>query len=238
MNSAVVLLSGGLDSTTLAYKLYSDGFDLQALFVDYGQRHVKEEEYSRRTARALQIPWSKVDMTSITKLLATSGSSLVAPTTSVPHGHYAADNMASTVVPNRNMMMLSIAAAVAIANRAQFVATAVHAGDHAIYPDCRPEFIQSLQQTVRIGMAGYGGENLEVIAPFVHISKDDIAGLAYRLGINPAWTWSCYEGKDKQCGRCGTCVERIEALTAAGFELKDSDYETGGLEYARNLLAS
>jgi 7-cyano-7-deazaguanine synthase len=220
---AVVVFSGGLDSTTLAYYVRSQGYDLHLVSFDYGQRHSKELVYAAKTALVLDARHDIVDLSSITPLLAAGGSSLVSGT-DVPEGHYAADNMKATVVPNRNMIMLSIAGGIAVAENAEMVATGVHAGDHFIYPDCRPRFINAANAAIVLGNSGFGSipETLEgykpmrfISTPFIDMTKAQIAFTALELGVHFEDTWSCYKGGDRHCGKCGTCVERLEAISQA-----------------------
>jgi 7-cyano-7-deazaguanine synthase len=124
--------------------------------------------------------------------------------------------MKATVVPNRNLIMLAVAGGIAAATGAEAVATGVHAGDHPIYPDCRPEFIQAASVAIGLGTAGLGAHDVRVYAPFVDLTKTRIAQIGEELDVPWELTWSCYEGGELHCGRCGTCVERIEALTDAG----------------------
>ncbi len=209
MTPTLALLSGGLDSSTLVAHTKADA----AVFVDYGQRHVRERRSAEDIAAHYGIPLYPLDLTSygrnVRSALTTGGDERIPD---VPHGHYAADNMAITVVPNRNAVMLSAAAGVAVTLGLERVVTAVHAGDHAIYPDCRPEFIAA------IDMATYAGCGVHVAAPFVTGDKTDIARLAGKLGVPIELTWSCYEGGAVHCGRCGTCVERAEAIHDAGLD--------------------
>jgi len=146
----------------------------------------------------------------------------------VPHGHYAAPNMAITVVPNRNAIMLSIAYGVAVAEGAELVATGVHSGDHFVYPDCRPEFIEAFGAMQKEAVKGFGDESLRLYAPFVEKSKADIVVTGDRLGVPYADTWSCYDGGEVHRGRCSTDVERILAFKEAGIqdptEYEDPDY--------------
>jgi 7-cyano-7-deazaguanine synthase len=205
----------------MLYWLLNEGYQVNdAASFDYGQRHAKELTYARKHCQALNIKHHIIDLSEsgLDRILRESGSSLVDGSVDVPHGHYAADNMAATVVPNRNMMMLSIAGAIAVATKADAVATGVHAGDHDIYPDCRPSFIWAMNEALKVGNEGFGLQS-GVIAPFLHSSKADIAKLALQLHVPIDQTWSCYEGKEKHCGRCGTCVERLEALDQASREL-------------------
>lgn len=224
----VTLLSGGMDSTTLAYELADAGHEVHALAVDYGQRHrARELNASLETARRLGFMWNLVDLRTLTEFL--SGSALTDPeNVEVPEGHYTAETMKATVVPNRNAIMLNIAVGVAVARGAELVATAVHAGDHAVYPDCRPEFIDAMNELIPVATEGFSHPGLHVHAPFVNITKEDIAKLGERLGVPWELTWSCYVGGELHCGKCGTCVERAEALHLAGIEdpteYVDADY--------------
>lgn len=217
----VVLLSGGMDSTTLIAHLLNQGDTVDAISIDYGQRHARELHAAAAVAAHYAIPHEIVDLTTVGRLL--TGSALTDPTITVPHGHYADESMRATVVPNRNAILLMIAAGIATARSATHVATAVHAGDHPIYPDCRPEFIAAANTCIRAATAGYG--NVSITAPFVHLSKTDIAALGAQLNAPLHLSWSCYEGGKEHCGVCGTCVERREAF--AGTTIPDpTAYET------------
>jgi 7-cyano-7-deazaguanine synthase len=210
---AIAIVSGGMDSVTLAYLLASQGHDLHLLSFDYGQRHVKELEYARRCAADLGAEHTVIDLSTLTPLL--RGSALT-DDIDVPEGHYAAPNMRLTVVPNRNAIMLAIAFAAAVADGAAIVATGVHAGDHPIYPDCRPEFIEAFDRMERHATDGYAVDGLHLYAPFVNMSKADIVTLGAALLVPYENTWSCYKGDTAHCGVCGTCVERREAFQLAG----------------------
>lgn len=213
MSRAIAIVSGGLDSVTLAYLLHAEGYELHLLSFDYGQRHKKELAFAELCAKRLSAEFDVIDLSSITRFL--KGSALTDAIT-VPDGHYAAPNMAITVVPNRNAMMLSVAYAVAVAEQARVVAFGVHAGDHFIYPDCRPTFIAVFDTMQRVAVEGFGDPQLRLEAPFMHISKDQIVRLGTSLQVPYIDTWSCYKGGDKHCGTCGTCVERKEAFELAG----------------------
>lgn len=209
--TAVLLCSGGLDSTTLAYQYASQGYRLKLLGFDYGQRHVKELDSALLTAARLSATFDVIDLTQLNGLL--PGSSLTTADVDVPDGHYAEETMRITVVPNRNAMMLAIAFGIAAAHDAALVATAVHAGDHFIYPDCRPAFVDAFRTMEQQSLMGMWKVDLH--APFVQMSKGAIVRLGAKLGVPYEDTWSCYKGQDVHCGACGTCFERREAFAEA-----------------------
>ena len=219
----LVVCSGGLDSVSLAYKIAAEQDLVGLISFDYGQRHSKELAYAARAAERLDVPHQIIDITAIGAHL--SGSALT-DDIDVPDGHYAEETMKVTVVPNRNAIMLSIAFGVAAARQAEAVAVAVHGGDHFIYPDCRPGFIDSFQAMQDQALDGYAQVKLQ--APFVAGSKADIVTEGVRHGTPFAETWSCYKGGALHCGRCGTCVERREAFHLAGVEdptqYEDADF--------------
>jgi 7-cyano-7-deazaguanine synthase len=205
-----------MDSTVTAY-VAAETHDVRtAVSVNYGQRHAKELEYAKATAQALGANHHVIDLTQITKLLAVGSDSLTNRDTPVPDGHYTEETMRATVVPNRNMMMLSIAGAIAAANGDEVLFVGVHGGDHFIYPDCRPEFVTSFATTLRLGTMGHSASLFRVEAPFVYRDKTAICQEGHRLGLDFNTTWSCYKGGDIHCGSCGTCCERIEAFLLAG----------------------
>jgi 7-cyano-7-deazaguanine synthase len=213
MSTAVCLLSGGLDSTTLAYLLASQGYELECISIFYGQRHATELTAAERITDELGADWTKVDISNVGNLL--SGSALTDPSVEVPHGHYADESMKLTVVPNRNAIMLSVAFGIAAARGAVLVGAAMHAGDHPIYPDCRPGFTEAFNKMERQAFDGMY-KPVELYTPFINISKADIVKQGHELGVPYELTWSCYEGKNIHCGECGTCVERKEAFQLAG----------------------
>ena len=210
---AVAVVSGGMDSVTLAYLLASQGYALHLLAFDYGQRHKRELEYARLCAENLGADFDVVDIRGVGRLL--SGSALT-DDIEVPHGHYAAKNMAVTVVPNRNAIMLSIAYGAAVSEGAALVAAAMHTGDHYVYPDCRPEFTEAFAAMQERAVEGFGHEDLTLYTPFIDSGKAAIVEVGARLGVPYEQTWSCYEGGEIHCGLCGTCNERKEAFELAG----------------------
>jgi 7-cyano-7-deazaguanine synthase len=222
---AIAVVSGGMDSVTLAYLLHAEGYQLHLVSFDYGQRHKKELFFAQLCAERLDAAFDVIDLTSITRFLKGSALTDAVP---VPDGHYAAPNMAITVVPNRNAVMLSVAYAVAVAEHANLVAAGVHAGDHFIYPDCRPDFIKAFDAMQRLAVEGFGEPNLRLETPFIHLEKYQIVKLGAPLGVPYIDTWSCYKGHEKHCGRCGTCVERKhafrDAMLADPTQYEDPEY--------------
>jgi 7-cyano-7-deazaguanine synthase len=210
----VAVVSGGLDSSVMAYQLRDQGHHLHSLSFDYGQRHRKELDCARGLAADLGVPWELVDLQAagVTRFL--GGSALTDSAVEVPEGHYADESMRATVVPNRNAMMLAIACALAGSTGADAVALAVHGGDHPIYPDCRPEFVRAFEAMEKLAMEGMA--DLRILAPFASITKDAIVRLGADQGVPFERTWSCYNGRELHCGRCGTCYERREAFQLAG----------------------
>lgn len=211
----VVVVSGGLDSAVLAHHLAAvPDSAIRLLSFDYGQRHRKELDHAARLAGALDARHDVVDLRGVGALL--SGSALTDGGVDVPDGHYTDESMRATVVPNRNAIFASVAVGVAVAEGADAVALGIHAGDHPIYPDCRPEFVDAAERLARVANAGFVPDGFRIDAPFLHWSKADIVRRGAELRVAFADTWSCYKGGDRHCGTCGTCVERREAFELAG----------------------
>ncbi len=208
----IVICSGGMDSVALAHRIAAEGNLHALLSFDYGQRHSKELDFAAGCAQRLGVPHHIVDIANVGAAL--SGSALT-DDIEVPDGHYAEETMKITVVPNRNAIMLAIAFGMAAAQKVDAVATAVHGGDHFIYPDCRPDFIAAFQTMEDRAMHGYA--EIKLLTPYVRGSKADIAVDGAKYGTPFDQTWSCYRGGDLHCGRCGTCVERREAFHLAGI---------------------
>lgn len=208
MSKAILILSGGMDSTTLLYRLLKEGHEVLCLSFNYGQRHKKELQYAKRICKNLNVKHKTINISNLIGLL--KGSSLT-DNIDVPEGHYQEESMKSTVVPNRNMIMLAIAGAYAVSQKAELLAIGVHAGDHAIYPDCRPEFIETFQRALIAG----NYTPVTLYTPYLTLTKGDIAKEGKILGVNYALTWTCYKGEETPCGKCGACMERAEALEFA-----------------------
>ncbi len=210
MKNGLIVLSGGMDSITMLYE-YKDHIKMAVSF-DYGSNHnTKEIPFAKLHCRRLRIRHYTVHLGFMHKLFK---SSLLEGADAVPDGNYNEENMKSTVVPFRNGIMLSIAAGIAESHGLNAVYIANHAGDHAIYPDCTPDFVDAMSKATEAGT--YNG--LQVVAPYTNISKADIARRGKDLGIDYSETWSCYKGGEVHCGTCGTCTERKEALREAGIE--------------------
>lgn len=210
LKDSLMVLSGGMDSTTMLYD-FQERIALAVSF-DYGSKHnAREIPFARLHCQRLGIPHLVIPLDFMQRYFA---SSLLLGGEAIPEGNYDDENMRSTVVPFRNGIMLSVAAGLAETHGLSRVMIANHAGDHAIYPDCRPEFVKSMSEAVSNGTYAH----LTVEAPYTHLTKADIARRGKALGIDYSETWSCYQGGEKHCGRCGTCRERREALAAAGIE--------------------
>jgi 7-cyano-7-deazaguanine synthase len=212
------ILSGGLDSTTMLYMGRKYFTVERAVSFNYGQRHKRELVYAARTCEKLGIQHTIIGLWSsgLEESLSSSESSLVNLDVPIPEGHYGEESMRATVVPNRNMIMFAIAGAIAIADGAQFIGAGQHSGDHFIYPDCRPPFIEAIAEALYLGNEGFGNLWRESIwTPFLYLTKADIAYEAITSGVPFEDTWSCYRGGEIHCGRCGTCVERLEAIDEA-----------------------
>lgn len=230
MIRTVVLCSGGIDSVTLAYKVAAERRLDRLVSFDYGQRHRREIEHAARIAQRLGARHDVVDIAGLGRFL-TSSALIDGGEQAVPDGHYAEENMKATVVPNRNAIMLSIAFGIAAGAKADAVGIAVHSGDHFIYPDCRPAFVDAFRAMQACALEGMW--EIELYAPFVGTDKAGILREGIRLGVPYELTWSCYKGGAQHCGRCGTCVERREAFHLAGMPdptaYDDADYWIGAI---------
>ena len=210
MKDSLIVLSGGLDSTTMLYEYqYRIGM---ALSFHYGSNHNdKELEFAKLHCDRLGIPHLVIRLPFIKQFFK---SSLLEGADAIPEGNYDDENMKSTVVPFRNGIMLSIAAGIAENNKMQYVMLANHAGDHTIYPDCRPEFVEAMNHAICYGT----WNGVQLLTPYTDLTKAEIAAKGKELNLDYAETWSCYKGGEHHCGVCGTCRERKEALAQAGIE--------------------
>lgn len=206
---SVIILSGGMDSTTMLYD-YCHRIALAVTF-NYGSNHNEREiECARKHCQSLGIEHIVIPLDFMAKYFE---SSLLSGAESIPEGNYNESNMKSTVVPFRNGIMLSIACGLAESRHLTTVMMANHSGDHTIYPDCRPEFVESMSSAMRAGTY----DNICIFAPYTNLTKGEIAAIGKRIGLDYSTTYSCYKGGEKHCGVCGTCVERKEALAQAGI---------------------
>lgn len=207
---SIIVLSGGMDSVTLLHQ-EKERIALAVTF-DYGSNHnARETECAAWQCALLGIEHLVIPLDFMGKYFK---SSLLEGADSIPEGHYASENMKSTVVPFRNGIMLAVACGLAESRGLSHVMIANHFGDHEIYPDCRKGFVDAMDKAMREGTyAGIG-----IMAPFTSISKTEIAKIGTGLGVDYSHTYSCYKGGEKHCGVCGTCVERKEAFRDAGME--------------------
>ena len=207
----VVLVSGGMDSVTALHAAAREHEVVAGLSFDYGSKHNHRElPFASWHCRQLGVPHEIVALDFMDRLFK---SDLLKSGGAIPEGHYEAENMKQTVVPFRNGILLSIAAGYAESAGAEGLVIAAHSGDHAIYPDCREDFMRPMAEAIRAGT--YAG--IEVLRPFIDLRKEGIAAIGAGLGVDFAQTWSCYKGGEMHCGKCGTCVERKEAFALAGL---------------------
>ena len=207
---SVLIISGGVDSVTLLYE-EQERIAL-AISFDYGSNHnAKEIPFARLHCERLGIEHLVIPLDFMSKYFK---SSLLEGADAIPEGHYEDKNMKSTVVPFRNGIMLSIAVGIAESHELKYVMMANHGGDHAIYPDCRPEFVSAFDVAAAVGTY----VNVHLHSPYTTLTKADIARKGKELGIDYSETWSCYKGGEHHCGKCGTCVERREAFALAGIK--------------------
>ncbi|WNC70634.1 7-cyano-7-deazaguanine synthase QueC [Thalassotalea psychrophila] len=204
-NKVVVIYSGGMDSFTVLNRAIKDGKQVYALSFDYGQKHIKELEFAANVCKELNISHKIIDISAINQLL---GGSSLTDDIDIPEGHYEEESMKSTVVPNRNMILLSMAVGYAVSVEAAQVYYGAHSGDHAIYPDCRPEFVMKMNDVCQI--ANY--QPVEIFSPYLTQTKIDILADGLTMGLDYGKSWTCYNGREKACGKCGACQERLEAF--------------------------
>ena len=208
----LVILSGGLDSTTLLYfvKNQYPNEKIGTITFDYNQKHKKEIEAAIKTCVKLMVPFQIFSMKAFSSL---APSALTTEEIEVPEGHYQAESMRATIVPNRNMVFISLAIAYAVGKGASAVYLGAHAGDHEIYPDCRPEFIKAMRYAAVL----CDWKPILVEAPFLNLDKSQIVKIGTGLGVDYSLTQTCYNGREKACGLCGSCQERLEAFSKNGL---------------------
>lgn len=207
----IAAFSGGLDSTTLLYHLRAEGHEVKALSADYGQRHrAREGKAAEEIARVLEIERRVVDLRPLSTFF--GANSLSDAGVAVPQGEYSEANMKLTTVPNRNMILLSVGLAWAASLKFDAVAFGAHGGEYTPYPDCQPAFAEAMDRAAQV----CDWKALRVLAPFATWSKGQIVKRGADLGVPFHLTWSCYEGGDSPCGKCGTCIDRKKAFSEAG----------------------
>ena len=218
MKKALVVFSGGMDSTVALYDAIEKYEDVETITFNYGSKHNDAEyAYALKTCGKLGVKNTRIDLDFINQYFQ---SDLLKSGGDIPEGHYEEETMKATVVPFRNGIMLSIAAGLAESGEAQTLVLGNHYGDHAIYPDCRQIFADALGVAIQL----CDWKEVKLIRPFVNITKGDIAKIGKDLKVDFTKTWSCYKGLEKQCGKCGTCIERREALYLGGVEDLDINY--------------
>jgi 7-cyano-7-deazaguanine synthase len=213
-----VLVSGGMDSVVALRAANREHTVVCGLSFDYGSKHnLREIPYAKAQCAALGVPHRTIGLPFINECFA---SDLLQSGGDIPEGHYAEETMKRTVVPFRNGIMLAIAAGFAESVEAEGLVIAAHGGDHAIYPDCRQEFMDTMAAAIQAGTYA----DLQLLSPFQAMDKAGIAKLGASLGVDFRQTYSCYNGRERHCGKCGTCVERREAFILAGVA-DPTDYE-------------
>jgi len=211
----VCIYSGGMDSFTLVTEIHAAGRLHSCVSFNYGQRHAKELEYAAAYCHELGVPHTIIDLADIARSCL-RGSALTVVGAPMPEGHSEEESMKATVVPSRNLIMLSIASAYAVSHGLRYVAIGVHAGDHVIYPDCRPDFIASADRTLFLA----NWDPVSVYAPYIAGDKRTILrrGFETNPALDYSKAWTCYKGEQIACGVCGSCQERLQAFAALGIE--------------------
>ena len=218
-----MLVSGGMDSVVALYEAHREHEVVVALSFDYGSKHNHREiPFAREHAESLGVPHEAIDLGFMNEHFR---SDLLQSGGEIPEGHYEEETMKATVVPFRNGIMLAIAAGLAESRGAEGLVIAAHSGDHAIYPDCRGEFMEAMGEAIQLGTY----ETVNLLRPFIALRKEDIAARGAELGVDFSRTWSCYKGGETHCGKCGTCVERREAFAVAGISDPTKYLEAGAL---------
>ncbi len=207
----VVLLSGGMDTTTLTYDVVDRGYGVYPISFHYGQKHGKELDMAGATCSKLGLVHKVLDMDVLGEV---APSALTRERIEIPKGHYEEEGMKATVVPNRNMVLLALATSYAIGIKADSVWYGAHRGDHAIYPDCRKVFVEAMGRAVRL----CDWEKIELEVPYLAWNKEKVLRRGLELGVDCSLTWTCYKGEELACGECGSCTERLEAFRKVGIK--------------------
>jgi len=207
----VVIYSGGMDSYTVLHRAIREGYEVHALSFHYGQRHARELDVARRVCTNLGLSHRVVDIRAIHQLI--GNSALTDSERTMPKADYAEDNLADTVVPNRNMILLSLAIGYAVNIEAPICFYGAHGGDHVLYPDCRPAFVERMNDVAAIA----NFEAVKIEAPYLHSNKAQILADGVAMGLDYAETWTCYLGQEVACGECGSCRERLNAFAELGI---------------------
>jgi len=209
---SLVSLSGGLDSSTLVGYLKHQTFDVQAIHFQYGSKHNKYElEAAKQINDFYKLP--PLIIINLNEIFSNVSSNLLSSGGDIPEGHYASENMKLTVVPGRNLIFASILSSIAESNRIDVISLAVHQGDHAIYPDCRPDFINSLRKTIKFSTE----RRVTLFCPFINKTKTDIVTIGLKIGVPYNLTRTCYKDQENACGKCGACNERLESFKKNNF---------------------
>lgn len=209
---ALVCLSGGMDSATVALQAMKAGNEVVGVHFQYGSKHNKYELHSAsELALHYHITLWELDLSEVFKLM--NGSALMQDGDEIPEGHYEDENMKQTVVPGRNLVMAAVLGALAMGVGAEYIYLGIHSGDHAIYPDCRPEFFSAMKDAILAAT----NEFVTLRAPFLNMDKGQILELGTRMGVPYGLTRTCYKDQPTPCGKCGACVERAEAFEKLGL---------------------
>lgn len=209
---ALVSLSGGMDSATVMARLIHEGHQVEAVAFAYGSKHNPYENFAaQKLAEYYKVPFSWYDLSPV---MGNFKSSLMQSGGAIPEGHYNDATMSQTVVPGRNIIFLSLLAGIAWSRGAPIVGIGIHQGDHAIYPDCRPEFFAAMQKAITLGTDG----KVELVAPFANTDKGGILSWGLQHEVPYTYTRTCYKHQDRACGKCGACVERLEAFAKNGVK--------------------
>ncbi|MFC0599012.1 7-cyano-7-deazaguanine synthase [Streptomyces palmae] len=216
MSKVIAIVSGGMDSVTMAHQLDQQGHEVHLLSVDYGQRHRKEHDFAAAAAERLGAVHQIADLSAVGAMF--RGSSLTDPSVDVPEQTWEGYGESPNIVPNRNALLLSVAFAIAVVEKAEAVAIGIMADDATSVPDSTPAFLRSFIAMERLATKGYAHPDLDLLAPLAGLRKSGVVLLGEELRVPWAQTWTCLRGGEAHCGRCAACWERQEAFTEAGVD--------------------